>query len=142
MWLSRFTSLVWGLFAVVSGLVFARSGSGVLELINQVGSAFYGPVLAVFTLAIVAPGLRNNGALVGLVSGLVANLVLARLAPGVSWLWWNPAGFFVTCVVALVVGRRLPVLTLAAWPSVEVRVLVGAFIAMIAILIGASALAG
>jgi SSS family transporter len=141
-WLSRFTSLVWGLFAVVSGFVFARSGSGVLELINQVGSAFYGPVLAVFTLAIVAPGLRNNGALVGLVSGLVANLALARLAPGVSWLWWNPAGFFVTCIVALVVGRRLPVLTLATWPSVEVRVLVGAFIAMIAILIGASALAG
>ena len=49
-WLSRWTSLAWGVFSIISGLVFARSGSGVLETINQVGSAFYGPVLAVFVL--------------------------------------------------------------------------------------------
>src|SRR5688572_5923410 len=141
-WLSRLTSLAWGGFAVLSGLVFARSGSGVLELINQVGSAFYGPVLAVFTLGILAPRLKGNAALVGLVAGLVANLALARLAPGVSWLWWNPAGFAVACVAALVVGRVAPRLELAQWPRLEARVLIGAFLVMLAILIGVSASAG
>jgi SSS family transporter len=140
-WLSRFTSLAWGMFAVVSGLLFARSESGVLELINQVGSAFYGPVLAVFTLAIVSPGLRGNAALIGLVSGLVGNLALARFVPGMSWLWWNPAGFLVTCAVALIVGRAMPRMTITTWASREVRILIAAFIAMVAILIGASALA-
>ena len=142
MWLSRGVSLLWGLFAVVSGLVFARTGSGVLELINQVGSAFYGPVLAVFTLGILAPALRGNAVLTGLVVGLVANLGLARFAPGVSWLWWNPAGFVVTCVTTLAIGRIAPRLELVRWPQREARVLIGAFLVMLAILIGASASAG
>ena len=141
-WLSRGTSLVWGLFAIVSGLVFARSGSGVLELINQIGSAFYGPVLAVFTLGILAPRLTGRAALAGLIAGLVANFALARYAPGVSWLWWNPAGFLVACTVALVLGRIAPRLELARWSQRETRILIGAFIVMLVILIGASASAG
>jgi SSS family transporter len=141
-WLSRGVSLLWGLFAVVSGLVFARTGGGVLELINQVGSAFYGPVLAVFTLGILAPALRGNAVLTGLVVGLLANLTLARFAPGVSWLWWNPAGFVVTCVTALAIGRIAPRLELVQWPQREARVLIGAFLVMLAVLIGASASAG
>ena len=141
-WLSRLTSLAWGVFAVLSGLVFARSGSGVLELINQVGSAFYGPVLAVFTLGILAPRLEGTSALVGLVAGLIANLALARFAPGVSWLWWNPAGFTVACAAALVVGRVAPRLDLAQWPRPEARVLIGAFIVMVAVLVGVSLGAG
>jgi SSS family solute:Na+ symporter len=141
-WLSRLTSLAWGVFAVLSGLVFARSGSGVLELINQVGSAFYGPVLAVFTLGILAPRLEGTSALVGLVAGLIANLALARFAPGVSWLWWNPAGFAVACAAALGVGRVAPRLDLAQWPRAEARVLIGAFIVMVAVLVGVSLGAG
>jgi SSS family solute:Na+ symporter len=50
-WIPRLTTLCWGLFAVGSGLVFARAGSGVIVLINQVGSAFYGPILAVLRSA-------------------------------------------------------------------------------------------
>jgi len=138
-WLSRGTSLVWGLFAVLSGLVFARSGGGVLEMINQVGSAFYGPVLAVFTLGILAPSLKGSGALIGLVAGLVANLGLARLAPGVSWLWWNPAGFAVACATAVTVGRIAPRLTLATWPRRDGAVLVGAFVVMLMVLVGVAA---
>ena len=138
-WLSRGTSLVWGLFAIVSGLVFARSGSGVLEMINQIGSAFYGPVLAVFALGIFAPRLVGNAALVGLVAGLITNLALARLAPGVSWLWWNPAGFFAACIVALSVARVAPRRGLTPWPRYESAVLVGAFIVMLVILAGTSA---
>jgi SSS family solute:Na+ symporter len=141
-WLSRGTSLLWGLFAVASGLVFARSGSGVLETINQVGSAFYGPVLAVFVLGVLAPRLTGNAALGGLVAGLVANLALARLAPGVSWLWWNPAGFFAACAVALAIGRIAPQPTLARWPRRETALLIGAFAVMLAILVGTSARVG
>ena len=141
-WLSRGTSLVWGLFAIGSGLFFARSGSGVLELINQVGSAFYGPVLAVFALGILAPRLKGGAVLIGLAAGLVGNLALARFAPGVSWLWWNPAGFCVACGVALASGRVAPRLDLVSWPRRESRILIAAFIVMVAILVGASAMAG
>ena len=141
-WLSRWTSLAWGLFAVVSGLVFARSGGGVLELINQVGSAFYGPVLAVFTLGILAPRLKGGAVLTGMVAGLIANFALARFAPGVSWLWWNPAGFLVACGIALAMGRMAPRLEVASWPRPEAPMLIGGFLVMVAILVGASVTAG
>jgi SSS family solute:Na+ symporter len=137
-WLSRVTSLAWGLFAVGSGLVFARTGSGVLETINQIGSVFYGPVLAVFTLGVLTTRLEGRFMLAGLVSGLVANFALARFAPGVSWLWWNLFGFLVGCGVALVAGRAAPRLTLARWPRTEARILIAAFVLMLVILFGTS----
>jgi SSS family solute:Na+ symporter len=105
-WLGRGTSLLWGLFAVASGLSFARAEKGVLELVNQVGSAFYGPVLAVFVLGALFPRVRQRDALAGLGLGLGVNLALARLAPGVSWLWWNPAGFLSATLAALVLAGR------------------------------------
>ena len=137
-WVSRGVSLAWGLFAVVSGVVFARTGSGVLETINLIGSAFYGPVLAVFTLGVLAPRLAGSAALVGLVAGLVGNLALARLAPGVSWLWWNPAGFVVAFGVALSISRVVPRTAALRWPRPEVTLLVGAFVVMLVLLAGAS----
>ena len=127
---------------MASGLVFARSGGGILEMINQVGSAFYGPVLAVFTLGVLAPRLTGHTALAGLLAGLATNLALARVAPGVSWLWWNPAGFLVACGVALALGRIVPQLGSVRWPLREARLLIAAFIVMLAILAGASASIG
>ena len=141
-WLSRLTSLAWGVFAIGSGLAFARSGGGVLELINQVGSAFYGPVLAVFTLGILAPGVRGSSALVGLVAGLLTNLALSRLAPGVSWLWWNPAGFIAACTAALIAAKAAPRFSIEGWPRPETRVLLAAFAIMVLILVGASVVSG
>ena len=137
-WLSRGVSLAWGVFAIASGVVFARSGSGVLETINLIGSAFYGPVLAVFTLGVLAPSLTGNAPLAGLVAGLLANVALARLAPGVSWLWWNPAGFIVTCVIALAISRVAPQPVFSRWPRREAILLVGSFVIMLAILAGAA----
>lgn len=123
-----------GLFAVASGLAFARSGTGVLELVNQVGSAFYGPVLAVFVLRALAPAVTGRDALAGLGVGLIANLALARAAPQVSWLWWNPAGFLAAVVAALAVSRAPLALRRPAWPRRETALLAGAFILMLALL--------
>jgi hypothetical protein len=80
--------------------------------------------------------------LTGLVAGLAGNLALARLAPGVSWLWWNPAGFFVACTIALMVGRMAPRLVFARWPGRDGALLVGAFLVMLMILVGTAASVG
>jgi SSS family solute:Na+ symporter len=133
-WVGRLVSLGWGGFAVATGFLFARSGRGVLELVNLVGSAVYGPVLAVFVLGALTRGVDGRGALAGLAGGLAANLAMARLAPGVSWLWWNPIGCAVAAGVALTlcrgpVGWRRP-----AWPRREARWLIPAFAAMLALL--------
>jgi Na+/proline symporter len=80
-WISRVTSVLWGAIAVGSGLIVAESGALVLETINQIGSAFYGPVLAVFVLGVLAPRVTQRGVLGGLAAGLIGNAALALFAP-------------------------------------------------------------
>ena len=52
----RIASAAWGAFGVLTAMAFARTGTGVLELVNLIGSAFYGPILAVFVLGMLDPG--------------------------------------------------------------------------------------
>jgi len=99
--LSRGVTLFWGVFCLGSGWVFAASSRTIIELVNMVGSAFYGPVLAVFACGLLVRRVRGRGMLLGLLGGVTANLVLWKAAPQVSWLWWNPAGFLVTVCLAL-----------------------------------------
>jgi SSS family solute:Na+ symporter len=99
-WLSRGVSLAWGIFAVMAGLAFARSRGGVIELINQIGSAVYGPVLAVFLIGALFRGVSSRAVVPAFAAGLSVNLLAAWLTP-VSWLWWNPLGFLVTGGLAL-----------------------------------------
>lgn len=133
-WIGRATALAWGLFAVGSGFVFARSGSGILELVNQIGSAFFGPLLGVFTLGLLAPGLGGRSAVAGLAAGLATNLGLALYASGLSWLWWNPAGWLATVAAGLVLGRQLPLWPRPAANRYEAALLLGAFAIMLALL--------
>jgi Na+/proline symporter len=141
-WVARGVSFGWGMFAVGSGLAFARTGAGVLELVNQIGSAFYGPVLAVFVLGAVTTTVGARQVLTGLAAGLAVNGGLALVAPGVSWLWWNPAGFVAAVAGALAVGRRRPDLRMS-WPTRrEALVLLAAFAAMMTVVLGLTAAAG
>ena len=134
-WVGRLTSVGWGLFSVGSAMAFARTGAGVLELVNLIGSAFYGPILAVFVLGVATTGVGSRGAVSGLVGGLVANVLLSQLAPSLSWLWWNPAGFVAAVVAALVVTREPVRLVRPSWPVREGRWLIGAFAAMLLTLV-------
>lgn len=131
----RLTSALWGLFAVGSGLAFAESGTGVLELVNLIGSAFYGPILAVFILGVVTRGVTGRGAVAGLLAGLAGNLLLSRLAPQLSWLWWNVTGFVVAGLVATVVSARPLDIRRPGWPVREGRILLAAFAAILALLV-------
>jgi len=134
-WTGRLTALAWGAFAVVSGLAFAEGKAGILEGINQIGSAFFGPILAVFLLGVLAPGVGARGATTGLVAGVAVNVALWRVAPGVSWLWWNPVGTGVCFAVALAidrVGLRAPA---RRWPRPATALLLAAFALMLAVLL-------
>lgn len=107
---ARAATVVWGVAATASAWAFSRSGETVIELVNRVGSALYGPVLAVFLLAWRSQRADGRSAVAGAVSGLLANLALAVFAPEVSWLWWNVAGCLVALAVGVVFGRsRMPI---------------------------------
>jgi len=91
--LGKLFTLGWGVFCVGFAFYAGDISPTVIESINKIGSAFYGPVFAVFLTGILVRRAAPAGALAGLVLGVGTNLLLWVFAPGVSWLWWNLFGF-------------------------------------------------
>lgn len=104
---SKIATLLWGCFAVAFSFQVERIAPTVIEAINKVGSMANGPLLALFTIAILCPRLGQAAAITGFCAGLLANVFVWLLLPQVSWLWWNPFGFMMAWSIALAVGLLL-----------------------------------
>jgi SSS family solute:Na+ symporter len=103
--LSKLLTLLWGAVCIGFAFQVGNIAPTILESINKIGSAFYGPVFAVFLLGLVSRRVRPTGAVVGLIVGVTLNLGLWIFVPSVSWLWWNAFGFLLTATVMLLLGN-------------------------------------
>jgi len=102
---SRLAVAFWGLVACVVAHVAVQLGS-LIEVVNRIGSIFYGSLLGVFVLALVFKRANGHGAFVGLVAGITAVVAFAfhPATKSVSYLWHNPIGVIVVVVVGLTVS--------------------------------------
>ncbi len=91
--LSRFFTLLWGLFCIGFAFHVGEISRTVIEAINKIGSAFYGPIAAVFFLGLFVKRASANGVMAGFLLGVGVNLYLWTSVPDLSWLWWNAIGF-------------------------------------------------
>jgi SSS family solute:Na+ symporter len=109
---SKLFTLLWGAFCIAAALAFASVGEATRQttivLINAVGSLLYGPILAAFIIGVAAKRVRASDMIVGVLTGIAANLVLWRLTD-VSWLWWNLAGFIASAGASLILSLRTAV---------------------------------
>ena len=96
----------WGLAACVFALYAARAGS-LIEVVNMVGSLFYGTLLGAFVLAIGTRRATGTGTFVGMLAGFAAVLGSAW-AGTVSYLWYNVVGTVVVVAVGLLVSALVP----------------------------------
>ncbi|MEQ9264266.1 MAG: sodium:solute symporter [Balneolaceae bacterium] len=126
---SRWTTLGWGIFATLSALALGETRS-IIELVNQIGSYFYGSILGVFILMLWVKKANGTGALAGLASGMLAVFTFDRLFynsvtqdysfffpwtqvpesyfKAIEFLWLNPLGAFVVVVAGVVVSMAFP----------------------------------
>ncbi len=126
---SRLVTILWGIIATCSALVLGETRS-IIELINQIGSYFYGSILGVFILLLWVKKANGTGALVGLLSGMLSVFTFDRLfynaatsdysfflpwsqvpdgySKAIEFLWLNPLGAFVVVIVGIVVSIALP----------------------------------
>lgn len=111
--LSRWLTIFWGVVATGFALRMIGGSETVLELVNKIGSAFYGPILATFWLGMLTRRTNQTGAIAGLLAGVSFNIFLWQFyGQQVSWLWWNITGFLVSSLTGIVLsytGTRLPV---------------------------------
>ena len=103
---SKAATALWGGGATVFAVFAANLGS-LIEVVNQVGSYFYGSLLGVFVLAVGFPRATANGAFLGLFAGM-ASVALVESAADVSFLWNNVVGTVAVVVVGLAVSRPDP----------------------------------
>ena len=90
---SKAATGVWGLFACIVAVNVVGLGS-LIEVVNRLGSYFYGSILGVFLLAMI-PRARGAGAFAGLVAGMAA-VGVVEWRTDVAFLWLNVVG---ACVV-------------------------------------------
>ena len=147
--ISRILTVIWGMIATLFALYMIGGSETVIVLVNKIGSAFYGPVLAVFILGILTRGANETGVVIGLLFGVSVNIILWQgFQHEISWLWWNPIGFFVSITTGYLVSiaaRRdevqrasvattlniREIITGAKTPRLYVGFLLIAFVAMI-----------
>ena len=99
---SKLATGLWGLAACVFALYAARAGS-LIEVVNKVGSLFYGTLLGAFVLAIGTKRATGHGAFVGMLVGFGTVLWSARYT-SISYLWYNVVGAMVVVAVGLLVS--------------------------------------
>jgi Na+/proline symporter len=105
---SKLTGLGWGLLTMFFAFYVGDIAKTVIEAINKIGSMFYGPILAMFLLAILGKNVKATAANIGLVCGVVVNLILWLFFENVFWFWWNAIGAIVTLFLGVVISLFLP----------------------------------
>lgn len=99
---SRWTTILWGVYAMIFAF-FASNLGPLIEVINKIGSYFYGSLLGVFILAIFTRRANGLGAFTGVIAGMVSVLLVDRLFD-ISFLYNNFVGAFVAVAAGYLVS--------------------------------------
>jgi Na+/proline symporter len=98
---SRWLTLFWGVYAIVTAL-YAQNLGSLVEAVNRLGSLFYGTLLGVFVLAFFFPKVRGTAAFLAMILGEAAVFAVWH-ATGLAFLWLNAIG----CLVVVISGCLL-----------------------------------
>lgn len=110
--ISKMSVVFWGGICIASAFLFGGSKSAVIEIINAIGSVFYGPVLVTFVLAFFSKKVNHIGMNAGIIFGVLINLIFSQtfqeifnFEVGISifWIWLNFTGVILALVIAYVV---------------------------------------
>jgi Na+/proline symporter len=110
---SKAAVVFWGGVCIACAFLLGGSESSVIEIINAIGSVFYGPVLATFLLAIFSKKVNKYGMNAGIIASVLINLIFSKTMqeiigfdPGVDifWIWLNFTGFGLCVGIAYIVS--------------------------------------
>jgi Na+/proline symporter len=90
--------LVWALVLFGLAVLSLHKVGRVVEVGLQIASVAYGALLGVFLLGVLTRRATQNGAMIGMLCGFVAELYL-WLGTRVPWTWWVAIGTTVTFAV-------------------------------------------
>jgi len=111
--ISKASVIFWGVVCIASAFLFGGSKSAVIEIINAIGSVFYGPVLVTFVLAFFSKKVNHIGMNAGIIIAVLINLIFSKtiqeivgidLGVEIFWIWLNFTGVALALIIAYVVS--------------------------------------
>src|SRR5579871_2733188 len=94
--LSRWYTLLWGIFCVVVAQLAYNIGNSLIEAVNVLGSLFYGVILGIFLVAFYLKSIRGNAVFVSAIIieiGIIIIFILSKQGKiSLSFLWLNAIG--------------------------------------------------
>jgi len=119
MFYSKLMTVIWGVICIILAFSAGNIANTVIEAINKVGSAFYGPIVATFILAILTKRTHAIGVNIGLILGVLINIIIWRSGAPIFWIWWNMIGAVITLTVGYGASLIIPEPKRRAEKSVE-----------------------
>jgi Na+/proline symporter len=103
---SKWFTLAWGIIAISVACV-ANLFDNLIQLVNIIGSIFYGNVLGIFLLAFFIKFVKGNAVFVAalITQALIITVFLLDWLP---YLWLNLLGCFLVMVIAIIIQSLLP----------------------------------
>lgn len=101
----KFITVFWGVVITGFAFVVGNIADTIIESINKIGSAFYGPILAAFLAGVLSSRTTSAGVLSGVLAGVGCNLYLWLMQPQIFWMWWNLTGLAVALIITLSISQ-------------------------------------
>jgi SSS family transporter len=110
--LSRVMTFFWAILLFVLALM-SRGGGHVVEVGLSIASVAYGALLGVFLLGTLTKTATESGAIIGMIGGLVANILLWKQPhsvplPKIAWTWFVLIGSLLTFALGWAMSKILP----------------------------------
>jgi len=102
--ISKLTTVSWGIIITGFAFLVGSISETVIESINKIGSAFFGPILAAFVVGVLSKKASARSITAGILAGVGFNLLLWLTTPDVYWMWWNMTGFLVAAGVSFLLS--------------------------------------
>jgi len=99
--MSKLITLSWGLLAIVFAL-FATKSENLIELVNILGSIFYGPILGIFLVAFLVKFVQAKAVFFGAIISQVIVIYL-HFFEEIGFLWYNAIGAILVTILSIII---------------------------------------
>jgi solute carrier family 5 (sodium-dependent multivitamin transporter), member 6 len=96
----KYLTFAWGIFCIFIASFAHKLGSSMIELVNILGSWFYGVILGIFVVAFYFKKIGSNAIFIG---ALIAQILVIAIwyMDIVAFLWLNPIGCILVVLLSL-----------------------------------------
>lgn len=104
--LGKIVTLIWGVMIIMFAFIVGGISDTVIEAINKIGSAFYGPILAAFLVGILSRKVTTRAVIFGILIGVTFNITLWLGFSEIHWMWWNIFGCLISASVSVILSLK------------------------------------